>query len=378
MLDYINYNENQYNKLIKSKNDKVKKKESVIAKQQKQIDTLYKRCFNNIWVNKNPIIFICNVINKNITPIIKSVNHIRFNAPSDLNIYTLIKRINTNENLGLNDVILNIIVTKCQSDYRRSIYLMQQIAIHVLFANTNASNLEIINMVNNLGSKDIDIELYTAIDNIFTVKDMTIDEAITNYDVDQNFVPFIIHENFIPFIDKNVVGTYKDKLDIGLQYYDGLLDAQVFKNQLFGNWDMSDYVGFFSCAVVNNILKNAKLRSPLTYMKYEKSALISKYNYRYYNLKSINSISKKLNIDIYNFPVVSAFIVYSIFTDPAYLDKTIEYYANKNLTFKEFEKTMKLSIAYDKYEKRYTKKFQKQLSTKYSLYNNVIDMDEDS
>ena len=43
MLDYINYNENQYNKIIKSNSDKAKKKETVVNKQQKQI-AVFSRC----------------------------------------------------------------------------------------------------------------------------------------------------------------------------------------------------------------------------------------------------------------------------------------------------------------------------------------------
>ena len=53
--------------------------------------------------------------------------------------------------------------------------------------------------------------------------------------------------------------------------------------------------------------------------KYEKSAMISKYNYRYYNLKSINHLCKKLDIDINNFQIISIFAVYNVFVDRTYI-----------------------------------------------------------
>ena len=93
----------------------------------------------------------------------------------------------------------------------------------------------------------------------------------------------------------------------------------------------------------------------------EKSALISKYNYRYYNLKSINFLSKKLNLDMVNFQIFAALVVNTVFESPKHLPKFLEYVSNFKISFKEFEKIMKLSPCFENYTKKWTKKYQKDI-----------------
>ncbi len=386
IIDYINYSENEYNKLIKieNKNNKVststskkKKQPQVFFNSMKKDPDEYKkkRCYNGVWVNKNPIILICNVINKNITPILKNVVHVKFNPPSDYDIYILLKKINDSENMGFNDIILNLIVPQCQSDNRRATYIMEQLSLHIRDENYNIDKSKvntntILKLIKNMGSKDLDIEIFQAINNIFTRNDLTPNQILLNFESDNNYVPFIIHENFIPFIDKNTNNSYIEKINLCIDYYDNLIESQIYKNDFFGNWEFLDYIGYFSCVAPNYIIHhNAKLKDTLQYTNYEKSALISKYNYRFYNLKSINSISKKLFIDITNFQMFASILIHAVFVETSFLPKILEICASYNLTFKDIEKTLKLSLLFDNYEKTYTKKFQKTLNSSYSIYN---------
>ena len=76
---------------------------------------------------------------------------------------------------------------------------------------------------------------------------------------------------------------------------------------------ISRFVGALSTNP-NAIIKKAKVKKVLSKTSIEKSALVSKYNYRYYNLKYINQLSKQLQIDIRNFQTLSFSIcTYSIF-----------------------------------------------------------------
>jgi len=387
IVDYLNYSENLYNKLVKEEERREKeeskptKKKGVVLPiipfRRESVDLKKKQCHDGIWVNKNPIICICNVVNKNISNLLKHVHHFEFTPPSNYQILQLLKRVNTAENLGLSDVDLNIILPQCQNDNRRALYLLEQIAIS---KQANAEH-DVYDLVQNLGSKDIDIGLFDAIKEIFNSRKVDINKLLQCFEVDQNFVPFLIHENFVNYIDKNTHNSYSEKLDISLEYYDSLLTSQIFKNDIFGHWELSDYIGFFSCVIPNRIIKGSKLKQLQQMTHFEKSALISKYNYRYYNLKSINSISKKLGIDIVNFQLVSSVIVESIFGNESnnLLEETIEYFTNKGLSFKQFEKAMKLSFHFEEYHKRYTKKLQKQLENIYLKHckdKHIEDSDE--
>ena len=140
-----------------------------------------------------------------------------------------------------------------------------------------------------------------------------------------------------------------------------LTDSQLFRNNMFGNWDFSEYVGILSCFNSNFLVKNMKLKNTPKVTSFEKSALISKYNYRFYNLKSINNICKKLDIDISNFHILSSFVLHATFENQQLLPSQIAYLSSKNISIKEFEKILKLSPKYENYVALYTKKFQKNI-----------------
>lgn len=341
---FINYSYNKEVEKIKIKNSKIKGKKLKVT---------------NTYVNNNPLICICNTISKSVQSLLKEVIHIKFNSPSEMDILIILRKINEGENLGISDTILNLIIPYCQNDLRRSVYILEYISG---FKNKlSTTNSELIRIIQNLGSKDMDTDLYTAVNKIYFDYNQDISELLKNYHADQTFVPYIIHENFIEFIDKNTHGTYSDKLDNCINYYKNLTDSQIFRNNMFGNWNISEYAGVLACVYPNMILKKANLKNTPIFTKFEKSALISKYNYRFYNLKAINIISKKLEIDISNFHIVSSFLLYSIFTNQNLLPYQIKYLKSKKLTFKEFEKIMKLAPTFSEYSNIYTKKFQKNI-----------------
>lgn len=340
---YINFAYNKEAERIKILNKTIKGKKLKVTK----------TC-----ININPIICICNTINKSVHSLLKEVVHIKFNGPSESDIFKILKKINVGENLGISDTILNLIIPFCQNDLRRSVYILEYISG---FIKKDVSNTDLIQIIQNVGSKDMDVGLYEAINRLFLDYDQDVSEILKNFHADQTFVPYIIHENFIEFMDKNIHGTYVDKLDDCIKYYEYLTDSQIFRNNMFGNWNISEYTGLLSCMSPNNIIKNSKLKNIPSFTKFEKSALISKYNYRFYNLKAINNISKKLVIDTSNFHIVSSFLLYSIFTNPNILAPQIKYLKSKHIIFKEFEKIMKLAPTFYKYSSIYTKKFQKNI-----------------
>lgn len=347
IIDYLNYSYNQY--IAKLKRAKIKVSKKNITK---------------IFVNNNPIICICNTINKSISPLLPYVVHVPFNIPTDKDILDILTKINIGESLNISPPILNLIVPHCQGDLRRSVYLLEYLS-NFIKKEPDMSGTKLLELINNLGSKDMDVGLTEAIRNIFYVYDNSLETILQGYYSETNFVPFIVHENFINFIDKNTNETYESKLDICSSYYDKLIGAQVFKNNMFGNWHMTEYIGFMTCYYPNILIKNCKLKQTPVYTKTEKSALISKYNYRYYNLKSINYLCKKLSVDILNFQILSAIIIHGVFYSPKFVDNFIPFLNSKNITFKEFEKIMKLSPCFENYSKQWNKNYQKELMCKF-------------
>ena len=67
-----------------------------------------------------------------------------------------------------------------------------------------------------------------------------------------------------------------------------------------------------------------------------------------------------MEIDTNNFNIVTAFNM-CIFNNQNLLPYQVKYFKSKNLSFKEFEKIMKLSPIFSEHSSKYTKKMQKQI-----------------
>ena len=330
-----------------------KKKNKVLKKEKKYL------------INKNPIICTCNSIDKTLKGILTEVIHIHLNKPSEDEIFTLLKRVNDNENIGLSDIILRLIVPYCQYDFRRTLYIIELVA-GFISNKTNHDANEILNFIKKLGNKDVDIGIYEGLDYVFNDYSLTTDKLLDIYLVDINFMPFLIHENFLDFLEKNSNDNYSNKLDTSIKYYDNLIQSQIIKKKTFGNWELLEYIGFFNTVYPNLLLRTSNIKKTLSSNNMSKSALISKYNYRYYNLKYMNQLSKKLNLDIHNFKILSLFVSIAVFIDKSKLNYCIEKLKSIGIESKEFQKIVKLSFIFEKYSKVFTKKLQNSIDSKFN------------
>ena len=91
------------------------------------------------------------------------------------------------------------------------------------------------------------------------------------------------------------------------------------------------------------MVKNKRPNTPLPFLKH--SLIISKYNYRFYNLKFINNLSKKLDIDMRNFHITS-YLLYNVLfhSDDNVILKYIKRLKKYNIDSRNFFKIIKLSI----------------------------------
>lgn len=351
LIEYFNFATNQF--YSKKENKKILKKNRITH------------------INKNPIICICNSIDKNLSGLMKEVIHIRFESPSDNDIFKLLQKINLKENLGISDMILQLVVPHCQYDFRRTVYVLE-ILSGFIKKGEEIDSSKIIKTIEGLGNKDIDLGLFQAVEIVLNDQTATIKDLVNCYYTDQVFVPSLIHENFINYIDQNTLNTYSEKLDMCIDFYKHYVAGQEIKSDLFGNWELSNYVGVLSTLAPNIIIKKAKMKKVLSKTSIEKSALVSKYNYRYYNLKYINQLSKQLQIDIRNFHTLAYLVSYAVFVDKDKMNYMIEKLYNVGLNSKEFKKIVKLSILYQSLSKKFTKKLQNEIDNKFKKLDKNI------
>ena len=125
-------------------------------------------------------------------------------------------------------------------------------------------------------------------------------------------LPFLVHENIVKNINKNSLFSSDKNLTIVKKYYENLCDAYKIQTKILSNnnWDLSEYVGILSCYSANLIM-NESMKSKKK-IDLEVSPIFSKINYKFYNLKFVNDICKRLDINISNFQNFT-FIIYKLF-----------------------------------------------------------------
>lgn len=313
-------------------------------------------------INTNPIICICNTLTPPLKKLAKVCMYIQFDKPSDDILFNLLKNIAKCESLNINDTCIQLLVQYAQRDIRRAIYLLETLKINGESKEITCKDIH--SLKNFFGSKNIEFGQYQAVTNIYnTVLSPT--ENLQNYNIDKTFVPLIIHENIIAMIKSNKTLPYKQQLKNVELFYDHLIGSSIIDTKMFNghNWVLKDYVGMLSCQSANRIIDGKGTVPTL-----KCSPVISKTNYKFYNLKLINEICRKLDIPINNFQEYTKLfydiVIFELYTkkERDHLVKTLK----QQLTFSNLEKIIKLSYLYTDYQKKYTIKT-KRILEKYFL-----------
>lgn len=317
---------------------------------------------NSYPVNRTPIICLCNNIVNGMKGLKNACIHIKVSVPSDEDIFQLIKKIKINENIRMNDTVCRLIVPHCQMDLRRTINILENIKLY--FNNNEIKPSDISKIIKSFGNKDIDVGLYTAINNIFDTK-LSIDNSLINYQADKVFVPMLVHENIDKQVRLNYNNTDIEKLDALYEYYDYITNGNIVENEVFSNhnWQLNDYVGIMSCYSANYIINKLNKSKFQKYSTINSSPVLSKINYKFYNLKIANMICKKLDIDTNNFQIFTKYI-YDTFIFDTYssiIKNRIIKYLSDHLDFENIDKCVKLSYLYPENKKLYSNKLKKKI-----------------
>ena len=77
-----------------------------------------------VGVNINPFICISNTLDKKLNDLKVKSTFIKFSNPSNFLLVKYTKHVLTKENIDIDEDIVNLIVSKCQFDYRRLLTLL--------------------------------------------------------------------------------------------------------------------------------------------------------------------------------------------------------------------------------------------------------------
>jgi hypothetical protein len=140
-----------------------------------------------------------------------------------------------------------------------------------------------------LNSTNADIGLSDLVKQVLFRTEASFEDIYRLAETECVFLPQVIHENFVQVLDKNVVASTETKLDILADYYDCLLQSQVFHEKSFGHWHLMDYVAIFGSVGPHVLLASAAVRDKPA-PRNDTSSTLSHYGHKGANMKALTHL----------------------------------------------------------------------------------------
>ena len=309
-------------------------------------------------LNKCPIIFISTTIDSSTKNLSKNCIILKFNSPTCKNVEDYVINVCEKENIKLPKPIEPCFINTFQNNYRRILYILENIKIY--YKETPMTIQDYFKISKVFSKKDLTIELEDSL-NLINTKLLTLDELIPAFKQNSVKLPFLVHENFFKNINNNTNGKNVEKIEKINQYYNSLCTAYDIQTKIYtdSNWSLSGYVGVLSCYSANLLLNHNNEKKKRKQLINNVSPIFSKINYKFYNLKFINNICKKLNINISNFQTFT-YQLYNLYVFPSTYSNEAKNYKNilinKSFLHTDLDKSIKLSYLFDEYRQAYTSK----------------------
>ena len=309
-------------------------------------------------LNKCPIIFLANTIDSSTKNLSKNCITIKFNSPTNKNVEDYVIKICEKEHILLPQPIESCFINTFQNNYRRILYILENIKIY--YKDTPLTKEDYLKISKVFSKKDLTIKLDDSL-NLINTRLLTLDELLHAFKQNSVKLPFLVHENFFKNINNNTNGKNLEKIEKINQYYVNLSTAYDIQTKIYtdSNWSLSSYVGVLSCYSANLLLNHNNKKKKRKQLVNNVSPIFSKINYKFYNLKFVNNICKKLNINISNFQtftyqIYNLYVLSSTYSNEAKTYKKI--LINKNFLYVDLDKSIKLSYLFDEYRSVYTSK----------------------
>lgn len=233
-----------------------------------------------------PIIFVSNSQHsKFLSEIKKKSNIVRFKTPSYTELRCIIENITKCENMVINEMLLDKIIENSQYDIRKLISILHD--IKTIFGK-NITDEQIDYYFETIGKKDIDVELYTATNNLlFNYKNIS--DCYTYYDKEKVLLPLMLLQNYINVIN---IGKNIDKI---CEISECFSIGDVIENNIYGDqiWDIQDIHGLYCCVLQSYLLR--KIKDKLKNQKITFTIDLNKTSIKNINKKNITGICKYYN-----------------------------------------------------------------------------------
>ena len=312
------------------------------------INELIKIISNSKNKQSSPFICITNSLTKKINALKDKSVYIKITKPSRSLIKKTITKILDTEQICIDNDIINIILDRCQCDYRRTIILMEY-----LFKNNNNYTYDsILKLLNNYDTKNVENTIFDSVNIIFN-----------NYHKDVNYifnhnrilVGYYIYENFVNYIVNNRNEPHKRKINDIIQIYKQFSESDIIDKHIYINQhyelcsDLSDinYCTYYKCNIPSFIINNMKKFSYNKINRLNYSTLINKISMEHLNSKNSNNLATRFNIPLsLNKSIID--IIYIYFINHIDQNKIKSIIGSYNINKDLLEKIIKQSSFYNK------------------------------
>lgn len=231
----------------------------------------------------------------------KTCLFINLYPPTKLELINFINKVSEKENILFeNNNVKNKITDYCQYDIRRLIYILQD--LYNIYNKKTITKIMVKEYFNNSNKKNIEIGLFEAAQKLF-YEENNINDIITLYMNEKSKLPLMIHENYYKCILKSNKSK-KEKLDTIKNISNLLSDGDFYEYYIYNNqdWDMLEYVGFYTCVNPSYLLNNYTSSSINNNITFKFPENLNKTSIKSINKKNINNIEANFtNINIYDY-----------------------------------------------------------------------------
>jgi replication factor C subunit 1 len=266
-------------KLVKNNNiyyhilDNKKEKIAIVIDEIEAANSPIEKNFILTLLKKNeekwyfPIIFISNGKHSKLSTVLKkNSNVVVFFQPSNDSLMKLLLKICHAEKMYIeSEKIAYKIVEHCQQDFRRLVYVLQDLKTN--YGHNQITNDDVEEYCNLCKRKDTDIDIYRATaEMIGNYK--SIDECLRLYEGEKVIIPLVIHQNYIKCI--TCYHKNSDKaFELAYEISKSIAIGDVIENYIYSdqNWDMQEVHGFLTCVNPAFKLANEKMNINEEYFK---------------------------------------------------------------------------------------------------------------
>lgn len=295
--------------------------------------------------NYIPIIFKGNNHTSYFKHITEVSSHLQFPLPTENDIYLFCKEYLHKNNISLSDVHLTCLMKTFIPNFR---IIKHNLDMVQFYLNTHPKiYLPGIKKFIKNNQADIDIDIYQSVYKLLNTKlERETCEHIMSKD--SKYILLLLHKNIPSYLQYNTKNTFINKITHLANIYSYI----NFSTNMLHHYEKSNiiflyhYINSTLSIIVNSIINDTNTR--LQYGKFntiQKSAIYSKLNYKFCNLKYIRILSNKCYINTYNFQIFSHYIYYLLnkYNTNKYSNILYAFCNTYSISYKELDKILKLS-----------------------------------